>query len=88
MTYAQPARVALRHIIAERMADDPQAAARLLSRMDEAAALLGRFPRLGRSGKIPGTRELIVTGTRYLLVYRLRTASVEIIDVRHTSRKP
>jgi plasmid stabilization system protein ParE len=36
---------------------------------------LSRFPALGRPGRIAGTRELVVPGTRYLVPYRVRGKS-------------
>jgi hypothetical protein len=36
---------------------------------------------------VPGTRELIVTKTRYVVPYRVRGETVEILRVFHTSRR-
>jgi len=36
---------------------------------------------------VPGTRELIVTKTRYIVPYRVRGETVEILRVFHTSRR-
>jgi toxin ParE1/3/4 len=82
----QVAAAAERHIIARLYADSPTAAAKLAARLDTATALLGRFPHLGRPGQRPGTRELVVAGTPYIIEYRLLARSVEILDVRHSGR--
>ena len=50
--------------------DNPAAAARMGGRIEQAAVALARFPESGRAGKVEGTRELIVTGTPYLVIYR------------------
>jgi len=84
--YLQPARAAIRHILAAVYAEDPEAAARLAVRLEDAGARLGRFPRLGRGGKVPGTYELVVAHTSYIISYRLRGEYVEILDVRHSAR--
>jgi len=56
---------------------------RILSSID----LLERYPNLGREGRIKGTRELVVTGTRFVVFYRLRHSQVEILSVLHAARK-
>jgi plasmid stabilization system protein ParE len=53
----------------------------------EAVAQLAEQPGLGRPGRVPGTRELIVSRTRYIVPYRVRGDTVEILRVFHTSRR-
>ncbi len=67
--------------------DDPAAARLIVSRVLEAVALLAQQPGLGRPGRVPGTRELIVLKTRYIVPYRVRGDTVEILRVFHTSRR-
>lgn len=70
------------------IATDDAAAARLVvQRVLNAVAQLAEQPALGRPGRVPGTRELIVTGTRYIVPYRARGGWVEILRVFHTSRR-
>lgn len=38
-------------------------------------------------GRVPGTRELIEHKTRYIVPYRVRGETVEILRVFHTSRR-
>ena len=42
---------------------------------------------MGRPGRVPGTREHMVTGTPYLLPYRVRDGVVEVLRVFHAARK-
>jgi toxin ParE1/3/4 len=44
-------------------------------------------PRMGRSGRARGTRELIVSGTPYLLIYRVSETEVEIARVLHGAQE-
>jgi addiction module RelE/StbE family toxin len=67
--------------------DNPQAAYAVTEAIRRTALLLGDFPQLGRTGRRGGTRERLVTGLPYVLIYRLRGAAVEILDVFHTSRR-
>lgn len=68
-------------------ANDPAAARLVVARVLEAVALLAQQPGMGRPGRVPGTRELVVLKTRYLVPYRVRGEVVEILRVFHTSRR-
>jgi toxin ParE1/3/4 len=71
------------------IASDDLAAARLVRRrIAEAVALLATHPAVGRPGRVAGTRELLVSNTRYLIPYRVRLEVVEIMRVFHASRRP
>jgi plasmid stabilization system protein ParE len=67
-------------------ADDPAAARQVVGRVMEAVALFEGQPGLGRPGRVPGTRELVVLKTRYIVPYRVHGDVVEILRVFHTSR--
>lgn len=66
-------------------ADNPLAAIRMDELFDEAAARLAAHPLMGRTGKIPGTRELVVHES-YRLVYELDEQTVWILALVHTAR--
>jgi len=68
-------------------ADDTAAATVVVQRVLDAVALLGEHPGLGRPGRVPGTRELIVAKTRYIVPYRVRGETVEILRIFHTARR-
>lgn len=71
--------------IAER---SPRAAARLVNEIDtKVGRLLSTNPFVGRRGEIPGTRELVITGTAYIVAYRVTEAQVEILFVQHGARE-
>jgi toxin ParE1/3/4 len=67
--------------------DNPAAAARMVSRVEEAVAGLAAHPAIGRPGRVHGTRELVVPGTPYIIPYRVRADTVEILRVFHGKRK-
>jgi toxin ParE1/3/4 len=67
-------------------AENPAAADRMLLRILDAVTHLVDMPEMGRIGRVRGTRELVVTGTRYLVVYRVMPHRIEIIAVRHAAR--
>ena len=85
--YTTPAKqdlMAIQDYIAQ---DDPAAAHRLIQRIREQVENLGRHSHLGRPGKIPGTRELSISGTPYFVVYRIKQRSIEMLSVVHARRK-
>ena len=63
--------------------DSPSAAAEVARRLRNAVKLLADYPAAGRPGRVPNTRELVVAGTPYILPYRVRSESVEILRVLH-----
>jgi len=67
-------------------ADDPLASVRLDQLFSDAAARLADFPMLGRTGKIPGTRELILHAS-YRLVYEIDRETVWVLALVHTARQ-
>jgi len=68
-------------------ADDAAAARLVVQRVLDAVAQLAQQPGLGRPGRVPGTRELMVGRTRYIAPYRVRGETVEILRVFHTSQR-
>ncbi|MEZ2409953.1 addiction module RelE/StbE family toxin [Bosea sp. OAE752] len=67
--------------------DSRSAAAALVDLVEQRSAMLTSHPEIGRPGRSDGTRELIVTGTPYILPYRVSDGRVEILAVLHTSRQ-
>ena len=67
--------------------DDPRAAARTVQSIAISVARLAAHPASGRAGRVPGTRELIVSGTPYIVAYRVRAETVEILRVLHGARR-
>jgi toxin ParE1/3/4 len=63
--------------------DDPERARALVRTVRACIDHLARFPRMGRPGKRPGTRELILADVPYLAIYRLRADRVEVLRIRH-----
>jgi plasmid stabilization system protein ParE len=60
----------------------PEAAAQHLASIIDSADILKSYPAIGPA--LDGaTRSLRVRHTRYLLIYRIRGAEVEILRVRH-----
>ena len=70
--------------------DDPQAAHLVLQRTQHTVALLANNPNLGHPGRLPGTHELAIPTTRYIIPYRVRPRldRIEILRIFRASRMP
>ena len=61
-----------------------------LDQLDEIAAQTSRLvehPMLGRSGRVDGTRELVINRTPFLVGYRLHAETLQILEFLHGSQK-
>jgi toxin ParE1/3/4 len=67
--------------------DRPDAAMSMVKRIQAAVSKLAPQPALGRPGRVTGTRELVVAGTPYIIPYRVRENTVEILRVFHGARR-
>ncbi|MGH7841790.1 MAG: type II toxin-antitoxin system RelE/ParE family toxin [Candidatus Binataceae bacterium] len=75
--------IAVREYIAR---DNPQSAAAVSAKIRESVRILANFPAAGRVGRISGTRELVIGGTPYVVIYRVRGAATEILRVLHAAQ--
>ena len=48
---------------------------------------LADFPESGRPGRVSGTRELIVTGTPFIVVYRIESSALVVLRVLHGAQR-
>jgi toxin ParE1/3/4 len=67
-------------------ADSPRAAVKMDEIFSKAAARLADHPGLGRTGRIPGTRE-VIPHKSYCLVYEIEQETVWVLALVHTSRQ-
>jgi len=72
---------------AQYIAADNPPAARTVTTIFAAVDRLARHPAMGRSGRVPGTRELVVSGTPYVIPYRVRGGVLEVLRVFHAARQ-
>jgi toxin ParE1/3/4 len=68
-------------------ADNPTAATKMAARILEAVEGLLEYPAIGREGRLADSRELVVTGTPFIVIYRLRMPTVQILRVLHHARQ-
>ena len=75
---------ALRAYIAEH---DPEAASKVALAILDGVERLTDFPASGRPGRLPDTRELVIPGSRYLVIYRVKDEALEVLRVLHSARR-
>jgi toxin ParE1/3/4 len=69
--------------------DKPEAAERLATRIAAVVETLRNHPHLGRAGAQPGIRELVIGGSPYIVLYRVRGRRVTIETIwRGAQRRP
>lgn len=77
--------VTLREFIAR---DDPAAARKTALRIFEAVeTLIPADPKVGRPGRVSGTRELVVARMPFIVPYRLSEGTIEVLRVFHGARR-
>jgi toxin ParE1/3/4 len=89
LRYSRCARRQLENIHSYIHERSPEAATRVIARIRRSANLLGDFPSLGPHGLVEGTRELIVVGLPYVIIYRPaadRNDAIDILGVYHSAQ--
>ena len=63
--------------------ENPEAARDTALKIVDATDRNNQFPEVGRIGRVNGTRELVVPGTQYLIVYRMKKKAIHLVRVLH-----
>ncbi len=87
IVWSPRARARLQEIRAYVAKDNPEAAARLATRIVAIVEALREHPYLGRAGVEPGIRELVISGTPYVVLYRVQGKRVIISTVWHGAQR-
>ena len=67
--------------------DNPAAAIAIDERIVAATGRLHDFPESGRTGRLAGTRELVIVGTPYVAVYQVAEGRIRILRVLHAAQR-
>lgn len=68
-------------------ADNPVAAAAQGDQIQEQVGKLAQNQKLGRRGRVKGTRELVIARTPYIAVYRLVGDRIQILRILHGAQQ-
>jgi toxin ParE1/3/4 len=66
--------------------DNPMAAKEFFRHAIASAEQLVQYPQTGRTGRVHGTRELVLVKYPYIIPYRVKGQEVQILHVFHSSR--
>ena len=66
--------------------DNPEAAEKVAGSILNSIEMLESNPKVGRIGRVTGTRELVIARYPYIIPYRIRGQQVEILRVMHSRR--
>lgn len=77
-----------RHAIVDFIADDsPRAAAALDLELANRTDALEIHPMIGRPGRLPQSRELVLIGTPYVIVYSVSETGITILRILHAAQQ-
>jgi toxin ParE1/3/4 len=91
--WTDPAQTDFLEILGYIARDNPAAAERVGRRLLAAVNALTAQPRLGRPGRIAGTRELVISRLPYVAIYRIvegdraAPSQVEVLRVLHGAQR-
>lgn len=81
--WTMPAAEQLRGLFEYIATGNEAAAERAVRRIREGILRLGRFPNAGRIGRVAGTREITVSGTPYIVAYRIVENTIHVLAILH-----
>jgi addiction module RelE/StbE family toxin len=67
--------------------ENQSAAERMLYIIWESTQYLREHPYIGRPGRVSGTRELVISGTPFIIPYRVVSEEIQILRVLHGARQ-
>lgn len=65
--------------------DNPLAAITQDEQIEHQVDMLMQHPQMGRPGRKKGTRELVISRTPFVVVYRVKGTRIEVIRLLHSS---
>ena len=77
----------LEHLRATIEQYNPTAAAKVARAILRRVESLAEFPGMGKPGRVPHTRELVIPDTPFIVAYTTVEQTVQIVTVLHTARK-
>lgn len=84
--WTEPAARDLEEIVDFVNKDNETAARTVAMALFDAANGLESMPNRGRVGRIPGTRELVVSSLPYIILYRVTDFAIHILRIYHGAR--
>lgn len=86
LVITDPAADDLESIVDYFAADNPPAAENVANAVDATIRHLCDFPEMGHAGYLPATRQFVVPGLPYVIVYQVATDTLTVLAVFHGAR--
>ena len=67
--------------------DNPLAAINQDEEIERQINMLLAHPQMGRPGRVAGTRELVISSTPFVVIYRLQEQSIEVLRLLHSAQQ-
>ncbi len=67
--------------------DNPLAAINQDEEIERQINMLLAHPQMGRPGRVTGTRELVISSTPFVVVYRLQGQSIEVLRLLNSAQQ-
>jgi addiction module RelE/StbE family toxin len=67
--------------------ENPEAASHMAKRVRDAVEYLRDQPNMGRAGRLSGTKELVVSGTPFIVVYWVRKGIIQVLRLLHHAQR-
>ena len=87
IVFSPEAKLDLDEIFDYILEDKPRVAQTVLNKIRQHINRLAKMPHLGRAGRVPGTRELVVSTLPFVIPYQVTGKTLEILRVFHTARR-
>ena len=68
------------------LSNSEEVATRITMQVVTSVQQLGAFPMSGRAGRVPGTRELVISNAPFIAAYAIEKARIVILAVYHGAR--
>ena len=67
--------------------DNPLAAINQDEEIERQINMLLAHPKMGRPGRVAGTRELVISSTPFVVIYRLQGQGIEVLRLLHSAQQ-
>ena len=67
--------------------DNPLAAINQDEEIERQINMLLAHPQMGRPGRVTGTRELVISSTPFVVIYRLQGQSIDVLRLLHSAQQ-
>ena len=65
------------------LSNNKEVAARITMQIVNGVQQLASFPMSGRAGRVPGTRELVISNTPFIAAYAIDKADIVVLAIYH-----